>query len=106
MRRDLTAGSRGAEQPMNHSEGWQQRGKARELGQSQSCRNPLTQSLPEPQRPRESCRQRSAGGPAAAAVPCQAGKGGVSRATHCVVPPAPWGAAFMALFFIRMSTPV
>lgn len=60
MRRDLTAGGRGTEQLMSHLEGWQRCGEARELGQSQSCHNPLTQSLPEPKCPREVCRQRSA----------------------------------------------
>lgn len=60
MRWDLTAGGWGAEQPVSHLEGWQRRGEARELGQSQSCRNPLTQSLPEPKHRWEACRQRSA----------------------------------------------
>lgn len=36
MRRGLTVGARGAEQPLSHSEGWQQRGAARELGTRQS----------------------------------------------------------------------
>lgn len=48
---------------MSHLEGWQRRGEAGELGESQSCHNPLTRSLPEPKRPREACRQRSAGVP-------------------------------------------
>lgn len=63
MCRDLTAGGRGAEQLMSHLEGWQRCGEACELGQSQSCRNPLTQSLPEPKCPWEAGRQRSAGVP-------------------------------------------
>lgn len=51
MRWDLTAGGRGAEQPMSHLEGWQRHGEACELGQSQSCCNPLTQSLLRPNPP-------------------------------------------------------
>lgn len=90
---------------MSHLEGWQRHGEARELGQNQSCRNPLIQNLPEPECLREACRQRSARVPrwqrgragwqcqcCSANVPCHA--------------PTPWGAAFTTLFFIRMSAPI
>lgn len=106
MRRGLTAGARGAEQPLSHSEGWQRRGAARGLGTRQSGG-----SLAAPKPPRTRIRagstrppfcRRSEGGRCTEATR-GCGGGGVGRAMRHVVPPAPRGA--LGVTCIHLSTP-
>lgn len=99
MCRDLTAGGRGAEQPVSHLKGWQRHGEARELGQSQSCLNPLTHSFPAPKHPWEGCWSRSGNRATSLAASVSAEQ----RALPC--PPRP-GVLRLSLYFSSMSAPI
>lgn len=96
---DLTAGGRGAEQPVSHLKGWQWHGEVRELGQSQSCLNPLTQSFLAPKHPWEGCWFCSGNRATSLAASVSAEQ----RAMPCPLRP---GVLHLSLYFSSMSAPI